>query len=149
MPEASQLIITYLDPVIFSPTNNLAMPAAEYARVGGLDPAWAIAGGEDRDLCARWRKAGLKLLRCEAAVVAHHHELNLRAFWRQHFEYGRGAYQFRQRHLQEQRSSPRFYFDLIRFPFGRYPAPRAFTLAHLLALSQLATAAGYLRQACS
>ena len=45
--------------VRYAPTNNLAFPTGPFFAIGALDRSWRIAGGEDRDLCARWTSSRL------------------------------------------------------------------------------------------
>jgi GT2 family glycosyltransferase len=79
----------------FFPSNNLAIPAARFAELGGFDERLQLAGGEDRDLCERWRERGWPLASAPGAVVRHCHPLDLRGFIRQQAAYGRGAYHHR------------------------------------------------------
>jgi len=99
---ASQLLVNYLyeyynrdpDHARFFTSNNLALPAELFHRVGGFDVRLTHAAGEDRDLCARWLEQGFGMSYEPAAVVHHAHDLTLRKFWRQHFHYGRAAFSF-------------------------------------------------------
>jgi predicted dehydrogenase/GT2 family glycosyltransferase len=157
--EATQAMLDYLDSQFngsgenrYFPTNNLAFPAAAFAAVGGLDPRWPVAGGEDRELCARWRRSGYRMVRAEGAVALHYHELNPGSYWRQHFHYGRGAYLFRARLAASGGPAPpleprRFYARLPMFPFRRYRLGTAARLAALLVVAQAANALGFVWQA--
>lgn len=49
--------------------SNLAMSRAAFERVGGFDPGFPVAAGEDRDLCERWLASGRPLLWLEDAIV--------------------------------------------------------------------------------
>ena len=153
---ASQLLIEFLyrhhNPndaeSRFLITSNLALPLSAFLAIGGFDATFPLAAGEDRDLCERWREAGHPMVYCPDAVVAHAHDLGVWSFLGQHFNYGRGAH-----HLHRARArrgqgrfrleSVGFYARLIFFPFGSEPVVRALLLSNLLALSQLAYAAGY------
>lgn len=77
----------------YAGTGNLAFPADAFREIGGLDSEWNNWGGEDRDLCRRWRASGRRLT-CPAAKVAHFHALKFRQFFNQHFRYGQGAARF-------------------------------------------------------
>jgi predicted dehydrogenase/GT2 family glycosyltransferase len=157
--EATQVMLDYLDSQFngasegrYFPTNNLAFPAEAFAAMGGLDPLWPVAGGEDRDLCARWLRAGYGIVRSEGAVVLHYHELKLATYWRQHFNYGRGSHLFRARLDAPGRPAPPleplgFYLCLPLFPFRRYRLGTAARLAALLAVAQAANALGFVWQA--
>jgi glycosyltransferase involved in cell wall biosynthesis len=131
----------------FVTSNNLAAPRAHYLELGGFDERFPLAAAEDRDFSQRWLASGAEIVAADDAVVEHAHELSLRAFVRQHFAYGRGAYIYRSGGtLGRKRSSPSFYRDLVTEPL-RSKSPRALRLSAALAVSQLATAAGYAAQA--
>jgi hypothetical protein len=80
--------------------------------------------------------------------VYHSHPLTLRAFLRQHFNYGRGAFRFHQARAR-QGLEPigveplSFYLNLLCYPFSQPQRERAVSLAALTLLSQAATAAGF------
>jgi len=154
---ASQLLVDYLytrfntDPErpFFMASNNLAFPVACFRDVGGFDPAYVRAAGEDRDLCRRWLDSGRRLVHASDAVVHHAHALTLRGFWRQHFNYGRGAYLFHHKRAQGSGSRIRleplsFYLGLLGFPFSRKDGCHPALLSALLFLAQQATAAGFI-----
>ncbi|HSW49053.1 MAG TPA: glycosyltransferase family 2 protein [Bryobacteraceae bacterium] len=156
---ASQVLITYLyerfnaDPrdALFFAGNNVAMPRDLYHRIGGLDVTWPMCG-EDRDLCARWRSEAYPMIFAPQAVVHHAHDLDLRRFWKQHFNYGRGARRFHKTCAQrgDRRSSKLerlpFYCSLVAAAFRHVQGPRALPVAALLVLSQAANIAGFLRE---
>ena len=83
------------------------------------------------------------------ALVYHTHYLTLRSFWRQHFNYGRGAYCFHGvRSVRCDQARPptepvAFYLNLLRHPFFPIWEERALWLASLIGLSQVAHTAGY------
>ena len=155
---ASQAIIDYLyqyynaeprDAVFFT-TNNLAVFAADFHAIGGFDETFSIAS-EDREFCARWRTKGYKLIYVPEVVVYHAHELTLTSFWRQQFNYGRGAFHFYQRRaergLQQSQSQPwTFYLSLLYYPFRRYSLPKSLVVALLFFVSQVAVVAGLLTE---
>ena len=120
------------------------MPAELFRRIGGFDARLTRAAGEDRDLCERWREQGYGLFYEPAAVVYHAHDLTLRKFWRQHFQYGQAAFYFhRQRARRVELEPPAFYLRPLRYPFSHGPGIAGLRLAMLLGLSQVANAAGY------
>jgi GT2 family glycosyltransferase len=135
----------------FFASNNLAVPAEEFARMGGFDPDFPLAAGEDRDFSDRWAERNLPMLLAPDARVVHSHHLTASTFWRQHWNYGRGAFHY---HLARSRrgappfhSEPlSFYRDLVLFPFGRETPWRGAQHAALLAVSQIANALGYLHE---
>jgi GT2 family glycosyltransferase len=155
---ASQALLTYLhdyysahpDKLWFLASCNFALDADGFRSVGGFDPAYPRAAAEDRDLCDRLRVRGYGMTYAPDAVVYHRHVLTLTAFWRQHYGYGRGAYQFRRAHRRRsgQRMSvepPVFYAGLLHCPF-RQCLQRPLTVAALLVLSQIGNAAGFLHE---
>jgi hypothetical protein len=83
----------------------------------------------------------------------HSHRLNPFGFCRQHFTYGRGARIFHAaraaRGLGALKLEPwEFYQSMIRYAMQRSSSlPRAAALAMLVGLSQVANAAGYVREA--
>jgi cellulose synthase/poly-beta-1,6-N-acetylglucosamine synthase-like glycosyltransferase len=153
---ASQMLISYLysyynaDPeqAQFLATNNLAIPAALLRTAGGLNPTYTRAAAEDRDLCDRWLQRGWGLTYAPEAVIYHAHFLTLRTFLRQHLQYGRGAFQYRLARAARHRGPvriepPRFYANLLSYPFTQDESHPTALLAALLALSQVANAAGF------
>lgn len=156
----TQLVVEYVsrqyDPAAGGPeffaSNNLAVPAETFRAVGGFDASFPLAAAEDRELCARWRRGGGRLVYVPEALVLHAHHLTLRRFCRQHFNYGRGRSQLGSRVAWQQASPmssfapPAFYLKLLacarRAPQGTCRA----SITALLALSQVATAAGFLHE---
>ena len=159
--ETTQLIVNWLvqsgaddeGGVSFGPTCNFAGPRATLLHVGGLEKTWRIAGGEDRDLCARWQEAGHTLHFATQAQVLHYHPLTTRQFLRQHFQYGRGARKFR-RHLTAIHSRFRRHEKIVNYvqlsllPWQNYDGMIAVKMAWYLMLAQLSTIAGVLSESC-
>lgn len=153
---ASQDLVSFLyDHALSSPdgfdfftSNNMACAREAFLRLGGFDESFPLAAGEDREFGLRWKRTGGALKYCEAARVDHHHALNLRGFWRQQSNYGRGAAQLRRR-FNERRDKPvpfagvGFYAGLVTYPF-RAHRPQSLRRSGLLVLSQVAMVAGYL-----
>lgn len=153
---ASQLLIDYLreadgaGPLTFAASNNIALARAGFEAVGGFDPGFPLAAGEDRAFCSAWRRSGRPIRYAPDARIRHFHGLDLRSFWRQHEGYGRGAYVLRQRTpAVEHRRPAGFYRALVTCPLRQPHLERAFAwrVAALMAVSQAATAAGYAREA--
>ena len=153
---ASQLLVTYLyayyntdaDQARFFAGNNMSLATDRFHSMGGFNATYTRAAAEDRDLCDRWLYHGYRMTYAPEAIVQHAHALKLRTFWRQHFNYGRGAFQFRQaRALRDQEpiklEPPSFYANLLRYPFVDSQNRRALLLALLLTVSQAANAAGF------
>lgn len=134
--------------VRYAPTNNLVFPKALFSAIGAMDRSWRIAGGEDRDLCARWNQAGFRLSYQPSVKVLHYHRLDLHGFLRQHFDYGRGAWRYYTNEASSSRfESPRLYPRLLLAPFREHRMGRALAVCGLVLLAQFATAAGLLAQA--
>ncbi len=154
--EASQWLVDYLyhyfrhrpvAPAFFT-SNNLAFPAEAFREIGGFDTSFPLAAGEDREICDRWRRGGRPLRFVPDALVLHEHSLKPATFWRQHFHYGRGAYQFhqsRRRHQQDrvQVEPLQFYRDLLLYPLSRQPGWKGAAGCMLMLVSQVANASGY------
>lgn len=159
---ASQLLVSYLQSYYqngdtsqpgFFASNNLAFPAELFRELGGFSTSFPRAAGEDRELCARMLDRRVSLEYVPDAIVYHAHALDLGGFWRQHFNYGRGAFAYH----QLRRSSnggrtlvpepPRFYLRLVLYPFAGAPQRAPIALSALLGLSQVANAGGFLWEA--
>ncbi|HSJ15407.1 MAG TPA: glycosyltransferase [Longimicrobiales bacterium] len=153
--EASQELVAYLysyhdaasgQPAFFT-SNNMAL-ARDLFLEGPFDTSFRLAAGEDREFCDRWLARGRTLHFAREAVIHHYHDLDPRRYWRQHFNYGRGAFHFhvaRARRSGAVRLEPiSFYTGLLRFPLhSRRPLLRRTSLSFWLGVSQAANAAGY------
>jgi GT2 family glycosyltransferase len=156
---ASQDLVSYLyeyyeaktgAPAFFT-SNNMAVRRDMFLELGGFNTEFRLAAGEDRELSDRWLSTYGALRYTDRAIIRHYHHLNLRRFWRQHSNYGRGAYRFHE--LRAQRDERHgieplsFYLDLMLFPLRqRCSIPRALAGAALMAISQAANAAGYYQE---
>ena len=131
----------------FFTTNNCGVSREGFHRLGGFDESFPLAAAEDRDLGLRWRERGGTLLYASDAVVDHHHALTLRRFFRQHANYGRGAWHLHRRldargGLRSGMEPPWFYTGLVLWPLRRRGiAGLGGTM--LMGLSQVAMARGY------
>jgi len=156
---ASQLLIEFLYEYYnvgegtgrFFITSNLAFPTTAFRALGGFDTSFPLAAAEDRDVCDRWREAGLPMVYADDAIVHHAHALRLGSFCRQHFNYGRGAYHLHRARARRGETPLRveplhFYTRLVSYPLGRSAVPRALPLAALMALSQGVYVSGYFRE---
>jgi GT2 family glycosyltransferase len=147
---ATETMIAYMHEASherFITSNNLAAPRGRYLELGGFDERFPLAAAEDRDFSQRWLASGAEIVAADDAVVEHLHELSLRGFIRQHFAYGRGAYVYRSRDPSGRtRGTLRFYRDLVTEPL-RSKSPHALRLSAALAVSQIATVAGFAREA--
>jgi len=132
----------------FIASNNMALPARGFREIGGFDPSFRAA--EDRDLCDRWRHQGKRIVYVSGAVVHHHRPMNVAAFCRQHFQYGRGAEQFSRRRAERGSGhflvEARFHLDIgnwLWFPLTSVPPTRMAQVAALLGLWQIFNLAGF------
>jgi GT2 family glycosyltransferase len=152
----SQAILDFLyarlnaspDDARFFASNNIALARDRFQALGGFDPGFPVAAGEDRDLCDRQRRAGGRLVFSPEALVEHRHDLGLHSFVRQQFDYGRGARRYHERRAARgghrvRLEPPGFYLDLLRYPF-RACGSRALPIAALALLAQAANTAGFL-----
>jgi len=134
----------------FFASNNMAVPASEFASVGGFDADFRIAS-EDRDLCDRWLQSGRNLQFADGAVVRHDPHLHLGGFIRQFFNYGRGAYQFHRARKARHRNRPvslvgmrgRFLGIVLR-QLARQPVRSRLRIGALLLLWEVSNLSGYL-----
>lgn len=153
---ASQVLIDYLymyynirsSRSSFFASNNLALPADRFHALGGFDTTFPLAAGEDREFCDRWLHHGYEMIYAPEAWVYHAHKLTLPKFWRQHFNYGRGAFYF---HLARSRRNTgrtkveplSFYLNLLTYPLSQASHQQAMLLAALFVVSQMANVAGF------
>ncbi len=153
---ASQLLISYLYDYYnnspggarFFTSNNMTVYAEAFRTLGGFDAEYLRAAAEDREFCDRWLQRGYRMIYAPEALVYHAHMLDLHSFWRQHFNYGRGAFHFHgvraRRNAKPIRVEPlSFYLDLLRYPFRHMGGSRSALVTGLIALSQGANAAGF------
>ncbi len=153
---ASQLLIAYLysyynadrDHAQFLTSCNLSLPLELFRRINGFDDSFPLAAAEDRDLCDRWLHHGYRMIVAPEVIVYHAHPLTFRTFWRQHFNYGRGAFHFhrmrRARGRGPVRLEPlRFYLRLLKYPFMETSGAPALLISGLMFCSQVANAAGF------
>ncbi|NEQ26051.1 MAG: glycosyltransferase [Microcoleus sp. SIO2G3] len=153
---ASQLLIDYLysyynfnpNEARFFASNNFALSKTLFEAIGGFNITFPLAAGEDREFCYRWLDRGYGMTYAPEVVVYHAHELTLFKFWRQQFNYGRGAFYLRQVCSQlnstpSKLESPQFYLNLLVYPLQQ-KIPFSLPLTVLFVVSQVATAAGIL-----
>ena len=149
---ASQLIADFLysyynrDDVRFISSNNMALSKEQFLKVGGFDITFPLTD-DAREFCDRYLYYGYKTFYAPEATVCHAHPLTLGKFFRQHFNYGRGAHMFHNiragRGWNAMKIEPmNFYTGLIQHPWKtscRYKT----LLSLLIGLSQVANASGY------
>ena len=130
-------------------SNNIGCARRTFLDIGGFDESFPLAAAEDREFGMRWRRKVGPLVFGPAAVIDHAHDLDLRRFWRQQANYGRGA-----RHLHRlatHRSAgpgrfegASFYAGLMLHPMtGSGRLGRRLQETALAVLSQVAITAGY------
>ena len=153
----SQLLVDFLynyynqteSRALFFTSNNFAIASDLFWQIGGFDETIPLAAGEDRELCDRWLDYGYEMVYFPRAVIQHEHYLQLFSFWRQHFNYGRGAWLYRWLRSQRKEEavhleSPKFYLKLISFPLTMARDIRAYLLTGMLCITQAANAMGFL-----
>jgi GT2 family glycosyltransferase len=129
----------------FLASNNVAFPAETFRAVGGFNEDFRHA--EDRELCERWIRTGHRLAHAPGALVYHMRSLTLPEFLAQHYGYGRGAWAFaRGRGLRALHDRGGVLRALVREALQSVSEDGTPVVAYL-ALSQLATAAGFGREA--
>lgn len=139
----------------FFASNNFAMARQRFHELGGFDVNFYLAACEDRDFCDRWRHHGLPLVYAHEAIVDHAHPLTLGKFYRQHYNYGRGAFIYHQ--LRKKRQSGRMRDDmglhfrmpaLLREPMSKLSWSMAARVLALLCVWQFANAHGFFVEKC-
>ena len=152
----SQLLIDFLyhhynkteSRALFFTSNNIAIAADMFWEIGGFDETMPLAAGEDRELCDRWLEEGFEMVYLPKAVIFHEHYLQFFSFWRQHFNYGRGAWLYhwvrsQRKHQPVHLESPTFYLKLVSFPLTMARDIRAYILTGMLFFTQAANAVGF------
>ncbi|GJM15171.1 MAG: hypothetical protein DHS20C13_04980 [Thermodesulfobacteriota bacterium] len=153
---ASQELINYLytyynsdrNNATFFASNNIAVKADLFQQIGGFDVTTLRATAEDREICDRWVYYGNKMTYTTDAIVFHSHDLSLSQFWKQHYNYGRGAYYYRKvraiRGQEKVKIEPAsFYLNLILYPYKRKEIKQKTYISILLVVSQIANAIGF------
>jgi GT2 family glycosyltransferase len=153
---SSQILIDFLnhyynsDPfkARFFTSNNLMLPIDIFREIGGFDKGFSKAAAEDRDLCDRLLFHNKKVVFAAEITVLHAHALTFPAFFIQHFNYGKGAYDYHKNHTMRHKKNVRmeslsFYSNLVRHPLSDRSTRYKFTTSLLLVVSQIANAAGF------
>jgi glycosyltransferase involved in cell wall biosynthesis len=133
----------------FFTSNNMALALEQFQKIGCFDTTFPLAAGEDREFCDRWLSQGYDMCYVADAVVHHAHRMTLLGFWRQHFNYGQGAFHFHT--LRAQRGIGRiaveplsFYLNLLLYPLQQPLLRSQRVLVSLLfCLSQCANTLGF------
>lgn len=153
---ASQRLIDYLydyynrdcHRASFFASNNFAMSRDRFRSLGGFNTRFPLAAAEDREFCDRWIHQGYPMIYAPEVQIYHAHELTLRKFWRQHFNYGRGAFCFRQMRSHNAQTQIKveplkFYLNLLSYPLHQSSSQPALLLSLLLLVSQVANITGF------
>lgn len=134
----------------FFASNNMALPARSFLKIGGYDGVRFPETSEDRDLCDRWLNAGYSLIYISEAIVGHSHSLSFLSFCRQQFHYGQGAARFhralRQRQTSHNQTTFHFHLNLKNWlfhPFKTQTGWQALNLALLLLVWQVVNFTGF------
>ncbi|PZD74244.1 Hyaluronan synthase [Acaryochloris thomasi RCC1774] len=152
----SQLLIDYLysyynggeENARFFASNNFALPADLFHQIGGFDTNFPLAAGEDREFCDRISSKGYAMYYAPEAIINHAHHLTFKSFWRQHFNYGRGAFYFHAIRANRKQDNIKvepisFYAKLLSFPFMQPTNQPSFLVSLLLFMSQVANVMGF------
>jgi glycosyltransferase involved in cell wall biosynthesis len=132
-PEAARLAVG----------NNMGVPAAGFLELQGFGPRFRRTAAEDRDFSARWVGSGRRIFYDRSIVVLHAHELTLRSFVRQHYNYGYGAFLFHGLQAERQRRS--FHIERAGFYISLLLYARSARIKFLVGLSQVAHTIGFVR----
>jgi GT2 family glycosyltransferase len=134
----------------FFASNNFTVAADLFHDLGGFDVTFMTS--EDRDFCDRWHHHGFKMTYVPEVILYHFHELKFSTFWRQHFNYGRGAYRFHRAKAKRGtgpehfRPDLKFYRHLFLKPLKQEQGARVLWVTMFLILSQIASTFGFLRE---
>lgn len=137
----------------FFTSNNMVVSHQQFAEIKGFDDVnFFRSAGEDREVSHRWHRHGFQMVYAPEVIIYHYHHLTFSQFWRQHFQYGRGAFRYHRlrSNLNLQRiqvEPPTFYLKLVFYPFMRFPLVKAWILTLLLFVTQVANAAGFFTEA--
>lgn len=146
--EAYRYFLSRNSDLRFFASNNMAVAANLFHESGGFDPSFRTS--EDREFCDRWIRRGHPLVYSPEAIVYHHHDLTLMAFFRQHFNYGRGAHLFHRARAHRSRSRLKpdlqFYASVCRRSLFSPLSWKSLRMSGLMGVWQAANLAGFLRQ---
>jgi len=136
----------------FLPSNNMVVRADLFALAGGFNESFRIAS-EDREFCDRWLHQDRRIVFCKEIVLSHDHLLTFRSFCRQHFNYGRGAFQYhslrRRRGSGSIKQDMRFHTQLkslLGDPLKNFSLPMTARVCSLLVVWQIVNLLGFLYQ---
>jgi glycosyltransferase involved in cell wall biosynthesis len=132
----------------FFASYNVAFPAEPFRDLGGFDERFRYA--EDREMCERWVRTGHRFVHAPDALVLHMRRLTLSEFLGQHYGYGRGAWAFARAPKAAASADRGGVLGVVAARARRHGAGRdRLAVVALVALSQAATAAGFMREAAA
>lgn len=111
LAELSQYMVTFLQKeyntrpnhAIFLTSNNLVIKRTDFLEIGGFDPKFNLAGGEDREICERLVNVGKKVIFTPHIPVFHYHNFTPSQYCLQQMNYGQGSFMlYYTRSLQNQ-----------------------------------------------
>jgi len=125
----------------------LAMRSGTFRALAGFDERFRTY--EDHEFCRRARSAGVRLVYQPEATVLHESSQGLGRMLKRHYLYGRGGYRF---HAADRAGADgaralepaRFYFSLLTAGWRDSNPLRGTAVSAVIALSQMASAAGFL-----
>ncbi|MDY6936030.1 MAG: glycosyltransferase [Cyanobacteriota bacterium] len=133
------------DEARFFASNNMVVPRELFLEMGGFDNSFTTS--EDRELCDRWLHSGRTMTYAPEVKIYHAHPMTLQGFWKQHFNYGRGAFRFHNERSQKGWGNfeieGNYYLRLLRYPFTHGQSRQGLVLTGVLFVSQVANAAGF------
>ena len=133
----------------FFASNNMVVPTKIFHEIGGF-PNYLRPGGEDRELCDRWTWKGYKMSYVEDAIIYHAHNLTLKKFCKQHFNYGVGAYLFQHsrkgRKTRNMAKEMKFHTNLNNWLLAPFTKKKKnpFAMFYLLVVWQVANFFGFI-----
>lgn len=129
----------------FFASNNMVVPKQQFLEMGGFDESFTTS--EDRELCDRWIHKGYTMTYAPEVIIYHAHPMTLKSFWKQHFNYGRGAFRFHQTRAEKGWGNFEieggYYISLLQYPFTHGQTRHGLALTAVLLVSQVANAAGF------
>ncbi len=133
----------------FFTSNNFALSRLDFLKLGGFNESFWTS--EDREFCERVLEQGYELIYAPLALIYHAHDLTLDSFWRQQFNYGKGAFRFYQARVKQGlaglKVEPKFYQKLITYPFtANFSMPFYLYYWLILFIAKLANLLGYYQE---
>lgn len=154
--QASQDIVTFVaefsrldfKQIDFFTGNNISLLREDFLKLDGFDLTLPFAS-EDRDLTIRFLDLGYKLFYSSEMITFHFHNMNLKKFIFQQYNYGRGGYDFHKLHIKREllnSTYTNFFSKLMIYPLKKYKKTKAFKILGLFICSQFFYFLGMIRQ---